>query len=78
MLYTIVYNMVIKMADMKKRVIELLKKHPEGLTTVEMAKMLNTNRHTLTKYIYELVGAKTIHQRKVGPAKLCYLKKVRS
>jgi len=70
--------MVDNMVDMQKKVVKLLIKHSEGLTTVEMARMLGTNRHTLTKYVYALLGAQIIYQRKVGPAKLCYLKKVKA
>lgn len=62
---------------MQKKIVKLLKEHPEGLTTVEIAKLLNTHRHTITKYIYALVGAGIIYQRIVGPAKICYLKKTR-
>ena len=55
-------------------IIKLLKEHPEGLTTVDISRMLGSHRHTITKYIYQLVGEDLIHQRKVGSAKLCYLK----
>jgi len=55
-------------------IIKLLKEHPEGLTTVEIARMLGSHRHTITKYIYQLVGEGLINQRKIGSAKLCYLK----
>lgn len=58
----------------RERIIKLLKEHPEGLTTVEIARMLGSHRHTITKYIYQLIGEDLIHQRKVGSAKLCYLK----
>ncbi len=32
------------------------------------------SRLTATKYVHELMGAGMIYQRKVGIAKLCYLK----
>lgn len=32
------------------------------------------SRLTATKYVHELIGAGIIYQRKVGVAKLCYLK----
>jgi predicted transcriptional regulator len=78
MLYTIEYNMENYMVEsrfeeMNRRIILVLKKHPEGLTTVEIAGLLKMNRYTITKYIYSLVGAGIITQRVVGPAKICYL-----
>jgi hypothetical protein len=62
--------------DVKKRVIEILKEHPEGLTTVDISKYIGMSRHSVTKYIYQLLGEGTISQREVGTAKLCYLKRM--
>ncbi|MBU5688561.1 MAG: helix-turn-helix domain-containing protein [Candidatus Aenigmarchaeota archaeon] len=62
------------MSDPKQSIIELLKKHPEGLTLQKIAQLTNMNRLTATKYVHELIGAGIIYQRKVGVAKLCYLK----
>jgi predicted transcriptional regulator len=59
--------------DVKQRIIEVLKKNPRGLTTVEISKILGMHRHTLTKYIYQLLGEGLIYQREIGTAKLCYL-----
>lgn len=61
--------------NVKTKIINLLSKHPEGLTAVDLAKELGIHRHTITKYIYQLIGSKEIYQRQVGPAKLCYLSK---
>jgi len=58
-----------------EQIVEILSKHPEGLTAVDLAKLLGIHRHTVTKYIYQLIGSEEIHQRQVGPAKLCYLSK---
>ena len=66
-----------KMSDrnnVKSRVKRVLLKHPEGLTILEITKLVGVHRHTVTKYVYELIGAGVIHLREVGPAKLCYLK----
>jgi len=60
--------------NVKERIIKILKKHPEGLTTVEIAEKIGMSRHAVTKYIYQLLGEKKIYQREVGTAKLCYLK----
>jgi DNA-binding IclR family transcriptional regulator len=58
----------------RERIIDALNHHPEGLTTVDIAKSLGTHRHTVTKYVYQLVGEGVIHQREIGNAKLCYVK----
>ncbi|MDI6826316.1 MAG: helix-turn-helix domain-containing protein [Candidatus Aenigmarchaeota archaeon] len=58
----------------KKAIIEVLKKHPEGLTLQKIAKLTGMNRLTATKYVHELIGEGRIYQRGVGMAKLCYLK----
>jgi predicted transcriptional regulator len=58
----------------KEKIIKILKEHPEGLTTIDIVKIIGISRNTITKYIYQLLGEGLIYQRKVGPAKLCYLK----
>jgi DNA-binding IclR family transcriptional regulator len=60
--------------NIKQKIIDILSKHPEGLIVNEISKILDIHRHTLTKYIYQLVGEQTIYQRKIGSAKLCCLR----
>ena len=60
--------------NVKERIIKILKKHPEGLTTVDIAEKIGMSRHAVTKYIYQLLGEKKIFQREIGTAKLCFLK----
>ena len=60
----------------EEKIIETLREHPEGLTILNIAKLIGIHRHTATKYIYYLVGTEAIYQRDVGPAKLCYLKEI--
>lgn len=62
------------MSDPKYQITEVLKKHPEGLTLQKIAQLTNMSRLTATKYIHELIGSGIVYQRKVGVAKLCYLK----
>jgi len=74
----LLYNIVQRVCIMSKKdprelILEVLRKHPEGLTIVSIAKLSGLHRHTSTKYIHELIGANMIFQRKVGAAKLCYL-----
>ncbi len=63
-----------KKKDPRKVIMEILKQHPEGLTIQKIAKLSGMSRLTATKYIHELMGAGIVYQRKVGVAKLCYLK----
>jgi hypothetical protein len=60
-------------ADPRKTILDVLMKHPEGLTIVSLAKSSSLHRHTATKYVHELLGAGIVFQRSVGIAKLCYL-----
>ena len=60
--------------DPKKVILNVLREHPEGLTLQKVAGLSKMSRLTATKYVHELMGAGIIHQRKVGIAKLCYLK----
>lgn len=61
--------------NFRERIIEALREHPEGLTIMDISKMLGTNRITVSKYIYGLISENMINQRKIGPAKVCCLKK---
>ena len=58
----------------KGAIIEALRKHPEGLTFKDIAELVGHHRHTVTKYVYELIGAQVIIERDIGAAKLCYLR----
>jgi len=60
---------------LKKKIVETVSKHPEGLTIQDLAKILGAHRQTITKYILFLEGAGTIYRRRVGSATLHYLKK---
>ncbi len=57
----------------KDRIKKVLLEHPEGLHILGIARLLGVHRHTVTKYIHELMGAGTIYQRDLGTIKLCYL-----
>lgn len=59
----------------REKIIKLLERNPEGMTILNIANSIGINRNTVTKYIYGLSGAGIIAQRKVGSAKLCYLRK---
>ncbi len=61
--------------NFREKIIENLKEHPEGLTILNIAENTKINRITVSKYIFGMVSGGLIFQRKVGPAKLCYLKR---
>ncbi len=58
----------------KKQIVEALKKHPEGLTIGKVAKLSKMSRITATKYIQELIGERKIRERRIGVARLLFLK----
>jgi len=60
--------------EKRERILRVLEKYPEGLTVQEIAKVAKINRATASKYIFGLIVEGLIYQRKIGPAKLCYLK----
>ena len=62
------------MRTKKEYVEELLKKKREGLTVTEISNVLNFSRNTIAVILAELKGAGKIRIRKIGMAKLHYLK----
>jgi len=63
------------MEKIEQKIINYLKKHPEGTMLLDLADATGVHRHTATKYIYRLEGMGKIKVRKIGIAKLCYLVK---
>ena len=61
--------------NFRERIIEDLKNHPEGLTILSLAANTGINRVTVSKYVFGLLAEGLVSQRRVGTAKLCYLKK---
>jgi hypothetical protein len=57
----------------EEKIIKTLREHPEGLPILEIAKIIGSHRHTVTKYIYHLIGDGTIYEREIGPARLCHI-----
>ena len=56
----------------KELVVELLKKDREGLTIIEISRILKISRNTAAVALAELKGAELIRIRPVGMAKLHY------
>ena len=60
--------------EKKELVIELLKKNSDGLTVIEISKLLKISRNTVAVALAGLEGAGLIRVREVGRAKLNYFK----
>ena len=60
---------------LKKRIVEILKEHPEGLTIQELSKLTVAHRQTVTKYVLVLEALGIIYRRRIGAVTLQYLKK---
>ncbi len=58
----------------KDIVINLLKTNTDGLTVIELSRILNISRNTVAVALAELKGAELIRIRPVGMAKLNYWK----
>lgn len=59
--------------QIKEKIEKVLFEHPEGLHILGIARLVGAHRHTVTKYIHELMGAEIIYQREIGTIKICYL-----
>ena len=62
------------MDKIEEKILKYLKKHPEGTMILDLADAIGAHRHTITKYVYRLDGMGKIKIRKIGIAKLCYVK----
>lgn len=58
----------------KELVVELLKKNTDGLTIIEISRILGISRNTAAAALAELKGAELVKIRPVGMAKLYRLK----
>jgi DNA-binding IclR family transcriptional regulator len=58
----------------KEIILNILKEHPDGLTIQEVSKLAKMSRITATKYVHELIGEGKIVERKIGIARLLFLK----
>lgn len=59
--------------DVKKRIIESLKEEETGLSGVELAKKVNINRVTLTKYLKVLETMGLVKRKSLGISNVWYL-----
>ena len=62
------------MKSKKELVADLLKKNRDGLTIIEISKILKISRNTVAVALAELRGAELLRIREVGNAKLHYWK----
>lgn len=59
----------------RKNILKVLGTHPEGLTIVELARIIGVHRQTAVKYVLWLEGAEKVYRRRIGAVTLNYLKK---
>jgi len=57
-----------------EKIVETLKKHPEGLMIKEISELTKLSRITVIKYVHYLIGQQKVIVRNVGRAKLVYWK----
>lgn len=57
----------------KEKIKHVLLKHPEGVHLLGLAELVGAHRHTVTKYVHELIGAGIVCQKEIGTVKICYL-----
>ena len=61
-----------KKKDNEKRILELLKENPHGLTITQISERLGLHRITVIIHLNKLIGKGLVKQRQVGPTKLNY------
>lgn len=60
--------------EIKRKAVEILRNHPEGLSIEDLSRLIKAHRQTITKYVFELKGADVIYRRRIGAVTLHYLK----
>jgi len=61
--------------EIRQKILQTIADHPEGLAISHIANITRFHRHTVTRYIENLIGAGVIYQRDLGTVKLHYLSK---
>lgn len=61
--------------NFKKLIEEILSRHSEGLSISEISMLTKGHRHTITRYLQELLTENVVYQRDLGIVKLHYLSK---
>ena len=61
-------------SSIKNKIIKTLMENPQGLTIIDISKIVGASRFTISKYVYWLSAEKTILQKHIGPAKICCLR----
>ena len=60
---------------LKRKIVDILRDHPEGLTIQQLSKQTGAHRQTIRSYLQWLQGADIVYQRRIGAVTLNYLKK---
>lgn len=59
----------------EEKIIDVLSKHPEGITIIDISRDVGAHRNTVSKYIFGLVKEGVVTQRRIGVVSICYLSK---
>lgn len=60
---------------LKRKLVDILGGHPEGLTIQDLSRLTGAHRQTVRAYLQWLQGAGIVHQRRIGAVTLNYHKK---
>lgn len=60
--------------DLRKNIIEILRKHSEGLNINQISRISGIHRHTIRKYIADLAREKIVFEKKEGTSRIFFLK----
>ncbi len=61
--------------EIKQKIIDYLRKY-SGSTINEISAGIKIHRHTVRKYLTELIRQKIVHYKKIGTSKVSYLSRV--
>jgi len=64
-----------KSSQIEESIIQILNHHKEGLGISEISKKIHIYRATVSKYLMALQHREVVSSKKVGPAKIYYLKR---
>lgn len=59
----------------EEKIIDVLSRHDEGITIIDISREVSAHRNTVSKYIFGLIKENVVVQRRIGIASLCYLSK---
>jgi len=64
--------------DYKEKILECLYQNTTGLTIIEISRLIDGNRNTVSKYLNRLKDEKLVYKKNIGKARLYFSKKRKS